>query len=153
MSCYISSNANRLYAALESNYGQAPAITAANRIAAVKLTAKQSLEKPERRDKTGSRTFPGYPAELRKLTNFSLTIYGYWIPATAVQRILAGVAMNQFRLDVNGDYHQFEFSGPAQDLIDNASFESGEGALSSFPTEPAPAAFNYSIIPGHLGEV
>src|SRR5262245_1047453 len=75
MSCYISSNANRLYAALESSYGHAPAITASNRIAAVKLTAKQSLEKPERRDKTGSRTFPGYPAELRKLTNFSLTTY------------------------------------------------------------------------------
>ncbi len=42
MSCYISSNANRLYTALEIDYGQVAAITSANRIAAVKLTAKQS---------------------------------------------------------------------------------------------------------------
>ena len=261
MSCYISSNANRLYTALESSYGHTPTITAANRITALKLTAKQSLEAAERRDKTGSRTFPGFPAGLRKLTNFSLTtymtswdapagppnqgplfqasfgatplvfngstaasgstesqlefsaphglapeqavshggeirfvaaivdalrvqlnaplsvspaagaaigptitylpatdlpsvsIYDYWLPATVVQRILAGAALNRFQLDVNGDYHQFEFSGPAQDLVDSASFETGEGALTSFPDEPAAEAFNYSIIPGHLGEV
>jgi len=39
-----------------------PAITAIHRIAAVKLTAQQSLETAERPDKTGSRTFPGFPA-------------------------------------------------------------------------------------------
>jgi len=75
MSCYISSNANRLYTALEDSYGEAPAITAANRIAAVKLTAKQSLETAERRDKTGSRTFPGFPSGLRRRTSFDLTTY------------------------------------------------------------------------------
>src|SRR3954447_16985447 len=75
MSCYISSNANWLYTALENDYGEIAAITAANRIAAVKLTAVQSLETASRRDKTGSRTFPGYPAGLRKLTNFGLTTY------------------------------------------------------------------------------
>ena len=57
----------------------------------------------------------------------------------------------QIRID--GDFHQFEFSGPAQDLIDSASFSSGQGQLNSFPVEPATAPFNYSIIPGHLGEV
>src|SRR5580704_8192066 len=75
MSCYISSNANRLYTALESAYGQVPAITAANRISAVKLTAKQDLEKATRKDKTGSRTFPGFPASLRPITSFDLTTY------------------------------------------------------------------------------
>src|SRR3954447_26461880 len=75
MSCYISSNANWLYTALENDYGEIAAITAANRIAAVKLTAVQSLETASRRDKTGSRTFPGFPAGLRKLTNFELTTY------------------------------------------------------------------------------
>src|SRR5438094_3592874 len=75
MSCYISSNANRLYTALESDYGRVPAITAANRIPAVKLAAKQSLETAERRDKTGSRTFPGFPSGLRKSTSFRLTTY------------------------------------------------------------------------------
>jgi len=50
---------------LESDYGHVPAITAIHRIAAVKLTAQQSLETAERPDKTGSRTFPGFPAGLR----------------------------------------------------------------------------------------
>src|SRR5256885_15503871 len=75
MSCYISSNENRLYAAQENAYGQVPAIIAANRIAVIKLSTKQSLETAERRDKTGSRTFPGFPAGLGKLTNFRLTTY------------------------------------------------------------------------------
>src|SRR5208283_3375449 len=65
MSCYISSNANRFYTAVETAYGEVPAITAANRIVAVKLSAKQSLEKVQRKDKTGTRTFPGFPGELR----------------------------------------------------------------------------------------
>jgi len=41
MSCYISSNNNRVYVALESNYGQAAAITGANRIPTVKLATRQ----------------------------------------------------------------------------------------------------------------
>src|SRR5260370_15286416 len=226
MSCYISSNANRLYTALESAYGVVPAISAANRIAAVKLAAKQDLEKGTRKDKTGSRTFPGFPAGLRPITSFDLTtymtswnspasgppsygplfqaslggtplvfnggtaavgstltalafsaphglvtqqavthggelrfveaiidplhvevnaplsltpnpgdgfgptityvpaldipsvsIFDYWIPATAVQRIISGAAVSKMQIDVNGDFHQFVFSGPAQDLI------------------------------------
>ncbi|MEI9972411.1 MAG: hypothetical protein WDO73_10370 [Ignavibacteriota bacterium] len=44
MASYISSNANRFYTALESAYGQTPAITAANRIPALKLTVRQQLE-------------------------------------------------------------------------------------------------------------
>jgi hypothetical protein len=262
MSCYISSNANRLYTALESLYGQVPAITAANRISAVKLATKQDLEKATRKDKTGSRTFPGFPASLRPITSFDLTtymtswdnpaagppsygplfqaslgatplfypggtagagstatalsfnaphglvpqqavthggelrfveaivspvliqlnaplsvvpaagdvlgptltylpaldipsvsIFDYWIPSTAVQRILSGAAVSKMQIDVNGDFHQFVFSGPAQDLIDSASFVSEQGLLTAFPAEPAPAPFNYSIIPGHLGQV
>jgi hypothetical protein len=43
MASYISSNANRFYAGLESAYGQTPAITAQNRFPAVKLTAKKSI--------------------------------------------------------------------------------------------------------------
>jgi len=42
----------------------------------------------------------------------SVSIYDYWLPTTVVQRILAGVAVNKLKIDVNGDYHQFEFSGP-----------------------------------------
>src|SRR5260370_39223070 len=75
MSCYISSNENRLYTAQENAYGQVATIVAANRIAAIKLTTKQELETAVRRDKTGSRTFPGFPAGLRRRTSFDLTTY------------------------------------------------------------------------------
>ncbi len=261
MSCYISSNANRFYTAVEPAYGEVPAITAANRIVAVKLSTKQGLEKVQRKDKTGTRTFPGLPAELRTTTSYDLTtymvtnslssgppsydplfqaglggppltfnggtasgsssttaltfsaphglvpnqaithggemrfvaavvdastvqlnaplsvtpasgdvigptityfpatdipsvsIFDYWTPTNALQRILAGAAVNKLQIDVNGDFHQFEFSGPAQDLIDSASFTTGQGQLTSYPAEPSPAPFNYSIIPGNLGQV
>ena len=75
MASYISSNANRFYAGLESSYGQTPAITAQNRFPAVKLTAKNQAEKTDRRDKTGSRTFVGIPAGLRRTTSFDVTTY------------------------------------------------------------------------------
>jgi hypothetical protein len=50
------------------------------------------------------------------------------------------------------DYHELQFSGFAQDVIDSASFSGGLGQLSSFPAEPALAAFDYSIVPGNLGQ-
>ena len=261
MSCYISSNNNRVYVALESNYGQAAAITGSNRIPAVKLTARQVSEQTGRRDKTGSRTFPGLPNRIRRRTSFQLntfltqwtdqtsppsygplfqaamgaspvifaggtvaavtdqtqiqfaaahgltpgqaitsggeirfvtavqntttvfvnapflnepvaeasigatatfrlatdlgsaTIYDYWDPNTAVQRILNGAAMDAMKVKVNGDFHEFEFSGPTQDLVDSASFMSGEAGLTDYPAEPVAADFDYTIVPGHLGQV
>ena len=236
MSCYISSNNNRFYVALESTYGTVPAITQQNRIPAVSLTAKQVLEQTSRRDKTGTRTFVGLPNQIRRLTNFgvdtfltewsnqsappsygalfegamggtpiiftgrtvastngttqivftaphglsagqgvtfnaemrfvaavqdtvtifvnapfstppqsgslfgttityvlaenlpSVSIFDYWDPSDAVQRILDGSAIDKMVVKVNGNYQEFDFSGPARDLIDSASFTSGEGA-------------------------
>src|SRR5690242_20987904 len=55
MASYISSNANRFYAALESSYGTVGAVTANNRIPALKLAVKQQLEVTTRKDKTGDR--------------------------------------------------------------------------------------------------
>src|SRR5579872_3710012 len=72
---YISSNQNRFYAALESGYGQVSAITAEQRIPAVKLTTRQQLEVADRKDKTGSRTFTGVPAGGRRRTSFDLRTY------------------------------------------------------------------------------
>jgi hypothetical protein len=260
MASYISSNANRFYTGLESAYGQVPAITAQNRFPAVKLTAKNQMEKADRKDKTGSRTFVGLPVGMRRQTTFDLTtymtswagssqgpsygplfqaglgstptffgggtaaagstgttlifeaphglsagqgvscngeirfvsaivnsttvqvnapfsstpaagesvnptvsylpatelpsvsIFDYWDPSTAVQRILCGAAMNRVTVKVNGDFHQFSFNGMAQDLLDNSSFVGGGGQLSSFPPEPALGAFDYSIVPGNMGE-
>lgn len=261
MSCYISSNNNRVYVALESAYGQAAGITGANRIPLVKLTARQVPEQTSRRDKTGSRTFAGLPNRIRRRTNFQLntfmtqwtdqalppthgplfqaamggspvlfgggtvaaltgetqiqfsaahgltpgqgvtsggeirfvtavqdsttvfinaafstapvaggsigatatfglatdlgsaTIYDYWDPSTVVQRILNGAAMDAMKVTVNGDFHEFEFSGPSQDLLDSASFVSGEAGLGNYPAEPVSADFDYTIVPGHLGQV
>ena len=260
MASYISSNANRFYAGLESSYGQTPAITAQNRFPAVKLSAKNQLEKTDRRDKTGSRTFVGLPPGLRRKTIFDVTTYmtswagqssgpaygplfqaglggsplfyaggtaaagcsgttmvfsaphgltpgqgvscngeirfvatiasntsavlnapfstvpsagagispsisyfpatelasislfDYWDPSTALQRILCGAGVNKMTIKINGDFHEFEFSGSAQDLIDNSSFAAGMGQLNSFPAEPALGAFDYSIVPGNMGE-
>ena len=261
MSCYISSNNERAYVALESTYGTVPAITSANRIPLLKLTAKQVLEQTTRKDKTGSRTFVGLPNTIRKTTSFEIdtlmtewtnqsaapaqgplfqaamggtplsfgggtvaavtettgiqfaaphalsvgqaitylgemrfvaavensttvflnaafnniptagaaigttitfvlsesltgvSIFDYWDPSAAVQRILDGAAMNTMTVRVNGDYQEFDFAGPARDLIDSASFTAGQGSLETFPAEPSQTGFDYTIVPGHLGEV
>jgi hypothetical protein len=258
---YILSNDNRFYVALEQSYGTAATITAGNRIPAVKLTTKQQIEKVQRADKTGSRTFAGNPSGLRIQTSYglktymanwanpsglpphgalfqaclggspaqsaggtvasasgsstltftaphglalgsavtsggemrfvtvvvnadtiqlnapfsvtptasaqtgptttyqpaenlsSLTLYDYWSPGTAVQRVLGGMAVDTLSIKVNGDFHEFDFSGQAQDLVDTTSFESGEFGLSSYPAEPSVAPISYSIIPGNLGQV
>jgi len=83
----------------------------------------------------------------------SATIYDYWSPGTAVQRIVAGAAVNQTRIIANGDYQEFQFSGVAADLIDSASFQATQAGLSAFPAEPAAAAGQYTIVPGYLGQV
>jgi hypothetical protein len=261
MPSYISSNANRFYTALESNYGQVGSITSGNRIPALKLTVQQKLEAAQRKDKTGSRTFPGQVPGGRRRTNFELhtymtswektagnpgygplfqaalggaplqfaggtaaastgagrlgfaaphglsigqavscageirfvaaivdantvqlnapftippatgtalgtavtyvpatelpsaSVFDYWSPATAVHRLLCGAAVDQMEIQVNGDYHEFHFSGLAQDVLDSSSFSSANAAqLQSFPAEPALAAFDYSIVPGNMGQ-
>ncbi len=261
MACgYISSNDNRIYIAPELTYGQVSAVESSNRIPAVKFAVRQQLQRPNRRDKTGTRTYPGTPAGLRKQTSFELTTYmtgwtdqesepchgplfqactggapmiyaggiaaestnpkllafaaphtlvpgqavtfggeirfvasivsaqevelnapftvtpgagspigvtatyqpgttldsvtlfDFWNPSAAVQRIVSGAAVDQMKISLNGDYHEFVFSGPARDVIDSVSFEPGQGELTEFPAEPALEQFDYSIIPGHLGQ-
>jgi hypothetical protein len=261
MASYISSNANRFYTALETAYGNGAAIQSMNRIPALKLTVQQHLEVTQRKDKTGSRTFPGLPAGGRRRTNFelhtyltswqkaggggpgygplfqaalggapltfsggtaasadsngrlafgsphglaagqavssageirfvgaiidaqtvqlnapfvatpasgasigatmtylpatelpSVSVFDYWSPATAVQRMLCGAAVDQMEIVVNGDYHEFHFSGLAQDVLDSSSFSAGPAQLQSFPAEPALDAFDYSIVPGNMGQ-
>ena len=75
MCCYISSNDNRIYAALESGYGTVAAFAAEQRIPAVRFDVRQSSERLRRRDKTGGRTFLGLPGGLRRRTAFDLTTY------------------------------------------------------------------------------
>ncbi len=103
---------------------------------------------------------PGMNAALSPAVTYSLatvlpsiTLYDYWDPATAVSRIITGAAVDLLEVSVNGDYHEFMFSGPAADLLDSSSFAAGTAGLTVFPVEPALAQFDYSIVPGHLGEV
>jgi len=260
MASYISSNANRFYTALETAYGNGAAIHSGNRIPALKLTVQQQIEVTKRKDKTGSRTFPGLPAGGRRRTNFelhtyltswqkagdgpgygplfqaalgavpltfsgatvassdssgrlafgsphglavgqgvssageirfvgaivdpntvqlsapfvvtpgtgapigatmtympatelpSVSVFDYWSPNTAVQRMLCGAAVDQMEILVNGDYHEFHFSGVAQDVLDSCSFSAGSAQLQSFPAEPELEAFDYSIVPGNMGQ-
>jgi hypothetical protein len=83
----------------------------------------------------------------------SVSIYDYWSPTTAVQRVLSGAGVDRMKIKVNADYHQFEFSGDARDLIDSVSFASGLAGLTAFPPEPTVAGVDYNIIPGHIGQV
>ncbi|HTB11224.1 MAG TPA: hypothetical protein VK752_06630 [Bryobacteraceae bacterium] len=105
-------------------------------------------------------TTPGAGAAMGPTINYSLaeslpsaSIFDYWDPSTAVQRIVEGAALDKMQIKVNGDFQEFDFSGPARDLVDSASFETGEGGLSAYPAEPAAVDFDYTIVPGHLGEV
>jgi hypothetical protein len=79
-------------------------------------------------------------------------VFDYWDPASAVQRILSGAAVDQMEIQIDGDFHEFHFSGMAQDVLDSASFTAGQGNLTSYPAEPGIGAFDYSIVPGNLGE-
>ena len=83
----------------------------------------------------------------------SVSLFDYWSPQTAVQRVLAGMAIDTISVKVNGDFHEFDFSGQAQDLVDTASFQNGQFGMSNFPAEPSVAPINYSIIPGNLGQI
>ena len=260
MSCYVSSNNNRFYVGSETAYGIVPAIAPQNRIAGIKLLTRQVAEQIQRRDKTGSRTFPGLPNSIRKNTTYqfttlltewsnqttapavgtlfqagmggspvffnggtvastsgttgitfvaahqlvvgqalthageirfvasivngmsifvnapftnlgagaivgtavtyrlatdigSVSLFDYWDPSGAVNRIVDGAIIDRIRIQVNSDFHQFAFSGPSKDLLDNVSFQSGEGGLTLFPNEPSTAAFDYNVVPGHLGQI
>jgi hypothetical protein len=260
MPCYISSNDNRLYAALEQSLGAVGSVAAENRIPAVKLGVKSAVELPSRRDKTGGRTYVGMPSGFRKRVNFdvttymagwedatpepsygplfqaalggvpvgfagigvqsaatptrigtngphgllvgqavrfggeirfveaipdattiilnapftsqvtagttlgetvtympasslaSVTLYDFWAPQAAVQRVIRGGAINQLQIALNGDFHQFSFAGEAVDLLDSNNFTGGLAGLSSFPTEPAVTAGSFSLVPGSLGQ-
>lgn len=83
----------------------------------------------------------------------SVSLYDYWDPITAVSRIVTGAAVNTASITVNGDFHEFLFSGPAADLLDSSDGQLGTSGLTSFPAEPAIVDFDYSVVPGHLGEV
>jgi len=82
----------------------------------------------------------------------SVSLFDYWSPSAALQRVLSGSVVDQLAIDVNGDFHEFTFKGSARDIVDSASFESGDGELVTFPTEPGLGTFAQSAVPGNLGQ-
>lgn len=82
----------------------------------------------------------------------SVSILDCWSPDGAVDRLIRGAAVDRLQLDVNGDFHEFRFAGQAADILDSATFETGEAGLEQFPEEPPSLHFDYTIIPGHLGQ-
>jgi len=81
-----------------------------------------------------------------------VSLYDYWSPETAAQRLLRGAAVDSMEMKVNGDFHELTFRGRAADLLDNKSMESGAGGLTEFPVEPAVELLTDGPIPGHLGQ-
>ena len=102
----------------------------------------------------GAGAVAGPTATYRLATNLpSASIFDFWSPNTSVQRLLAGAAVDRFAIKVNSDFHEFDFKGGAADVIDSASFATGQAGLQDFPLEPDSTGFDYTIIPGHLGQV
>jgi hypothetical protein len=83
----------------------------------------------------------------------SIAVADYWDPSSALQRLIHGAAVDRLELRVNGDFHEFTCSGPAADIIDTGSFETGQGGLSAFPDEPPISGLLETPIPGHLGQI
>jgi len=83
----------------------------------------------------------------------SLSLFDFWDPASAIQRVLCGTAVDRMTVKMNGDFHEFEFKGMAQDLVDSGSFAPGQGGATVFPAEPAEHSSAYSPVPGNLGQV
>jgi hypothetical protein len=83
----------------------------------------------------------------------SVTLYDYWDPSDAISRFITGAGVDTFAIDVNGDYHDLTYAGPAADILDNQTFVAGTSGLGAFPQEPGISSFDYSVVPGHLGQV
>lgn len=259
MSTYISSDANRFYVGVESEYGIAQTVDASNRFPAKWLHAQQRIQVGRRFDKTGTRTFWGSSPDGKRITAFevqtyltswagsvpsygalfqaalgapphlgtqltiaavqgttqfqssaphglspgcgvsysneirfvtgvpdaqtlsinapfaqmlqvggtlsacvtympgalpgSLSLYDYWDPVTAVSRLVVGAAVDEMNVQINGDFHEFTFNGPAADLLDSVNFTARSSGLTSFPSEPSVSPVEYTMVPGHLGQV
>lgn len=86
-------------------------------------------------------------------TTPSFSLFDYWSPSTAQQRVLCGAAVDTMEVDVSGEFHRVRFTGLGADVIDSTTFASGQGGLGSFPAEPSSQSLNGTALAGHLGQV
>ncbi len=82
----------------------------------------------------------------------SVSIYDYWSPDSSVQRVVTGCGVDELSVRINSDFHEFGFAGPASDIVDSASFVSGEAGMVQFPAEPSVVQSAYAVVPGNLGQ-
>lgn len=82
----------------------------------------------------------------------SVSIFDYWSPSTAAQRVLSGAAVDKLAIEINGDFHKLTAGGPAAKWIDSTTFAAGQGGMTSFPAEPTLSASVATPVPGHLGQ-
>lgn len=82
----------------------------------------------------------------------SASLYDYWSPESAIQRVLRGCVVDELEIELNGDFHELRFRGEAAGMIDSASFQAGEAGLASFPAEPPVEGLMEAPVPGHLGQ-
>ena len=82
----------------------------------------------------------------------SVSLFDYWDPTTAIDRIVTGATVDTLSISLNGAFHEMTFSGLAADLLDSESFVASSAGLQGFPVEPVLSGFDYSIVAGHLGE-
>lgn len=75
MSCYINASNERLYGAIESEYGRASSLQSSDRISFRSLKVTERTIRSERRDKTGSRTRSAPHPAVRKDNRFDLSCY------------------------------------------------------------------------------
>lgn len=132
--------------AIGSN-GELRFVTNISSATAVEVSPPFSAAPAEGTQIVGSVTYPlaaGLP---------SISIFDYWDPSSAQQRILNGGAVNNMEVAAQGDFHTVKFSGDGQDLIDSITFSSGQGGLGAFPAEPATRAYAGSPIAGHFGQL
>ena len=84
----------------------------------------------------------------------SVSIFDYWSPSEAIQRILCGAVVDKMKIVSQRDFHEFQFPGPAQDLIDNVSLHRGQGQLDEFPSRARRRiASIIRLCQGHMGQV
>lgn len=77
----------------------------------------------------------------------SVSLYDYWSPETAVQRMVRGAVVDEMDFEANGDFHEIRFEGIAAELLDSAS------AGGEFPEEPEVEAMEAAPVLGHLGQI
>ena len=63
----------------------------------------------------------------------SVSIFDYWDPAGAVQRILNGAAMDSLKVKVNGDFQEFVFRGAVAGFAGQRELHQRAGRVDAVP--------------------